>query len=110
MLLLPGEIQMDLSRHVVEGARLDSMQELHRYALCGDQIVPAPGHVPVRIELQNSGGEGVAAAKVIEQPPIEAGRSESSLNSWNISGAAGHGAEYTVGEPRLLQRGPIRKS
>src|SRR5437870_11394718 len=56
MLFLPGEIESAFTRHVVQRMWLDPVQELLRHSLRGNQVVPAPGHVALGIELQDAGG------------------------------------------------------
>src|SRR2546422_6023859 len=81
MLFLPGEVESAFTRHVVQRMWLDPVQELLRHSLRGNQVVPAPGHVALGIELQDAGGQGVAAAKNVEQPAVKPDRKSTRLNS-----------------------------
>ena len=80
MLFLPGEIESAFTRHVVQRMRLDPVQDLLRHSLGGNQIIPAPGHVALGIDLQDSGGQRIAPAKVVEQPAVEPGVPEGLLD------------------------------
>src|SRR5207244_11963854 len=42
--------------------------------------LPSSGHVAVGIELQDAGGQGVAAAKIVEQPAVKPGFLEGLLD------------------------------
>src|SRR5712692_6687576 len=80
MLFLPGQVESAFTRHVVQRMWLDPVQELLRHSLRGNQVVPASGHVAVGIELQDAGGQGVAAAKIVEQPAVKPGFLEGLLD------------------------------
>src|SRR5437879_8494489 len=63
---------------------LDPVQELLRHSLGGNQVIPAPSHVAVGIDLQDSGGQRIAPAKIVEQPAGEPGVPEGLLNGGDV--------------------------
>src|SRR2546428_13478270 len=90
MLFLPGEVESAFTRHVVQRMGLDPVQELLRHSLRGNQVVPAPSHVALGIELQDSGGQWVARAKIVEQPAVKPGFPEGLLNGGDVIAVRRH--------------------
>src|SRR2546426_9063034 len=80
MLFLPRQVKPALAGNLVQGVRFNLVENLGRSSLRGYQVVPAPRHVAGRIELQDAGGQGVAAAKIVEQPAVKPGFLEGLLD------------------------------
>ncbi len=83
MVFLPRQIEAALARHIIQGVRFNLVENLGRSSLRGNQVVPAPRHVAFGIELQDAGGQGVAPAKVVEQPAVKPGFPEGLLDGGN---------------------------
>lgn len=64
MLFLPGKRRSVFARHVVQGRQFDYMQDFRRDPLCGNWVVPEPGHVECGIKLQNTSGRGLLLRKL----------------------------------------------
>src|SRR2546428_13515919 len=86
MLFLPRQVKPALAGNLVQGMRFNLVENLGRSTLRGYQVVPAPRHVAGRIELQDAGGQGVAAAKGVEQPAVKLGFPEGLLEGGNTVG------------------------
>src|SRR6266705_5247993 len=86
MLFLPRQVKPALAGDLVQGVRFNLVENLVRSSLRGYQVVPAPRHVAGRIELQDAGGQGVAAPKVVEQPAVKPGFPEGLLDGGNTVG------------------------
>ena len=82
-LLLPRHIAVGLSWQCIQYVRLDAMQQLDRSPLRRDPVVPSPGHMDGRIELEYTIGEGVAPAEIIEEPAVDLGITQCLLNFAN---------------------------
>jgi hypothetical protein len=56
------------------------MKQLDRNPLRRNPVVPAPGHMKCRIELEYPIGEGVAPAEIIEEPAVNLSVTQGLLN------------------------------
>ncbi len=56
------------------------MQQLDRSPLCRNPVVPPPGHMEPRIELEYAIGEGVTPAEIVEEPAADLGIAQCLLN------------------------------
>ena len=55
------------------------MDELARFACCGNEVVPAPRHMSVW-KAENAVGERIAVVMIVEEPAVEALVAERGLN------------------------------
>src|SRR5207245_10322704 len=105
VLLLPRKVKPALAGNLVQGMRFNLVENLGRSTLRGYQVVPAPRHVAGRIELQDAGGQGAAAAKVVEQPAVKLGFPGGLLDGGNTVGGLPGARVF-----RTLRRGDRRDS
>lgn len=96
-LLLPRHIAVGLSRQCIEHARLDAMQQLNGNPLRRNPVVPSPGHMERRIELEYAIGEGIAPAEIIEEPAVDLGITKCLLNlADTLLYGRGHGRGHLI--------------
>ncbi len=60
------------------------MDELARFALCGDEVVPAARDVRLGVEAEDALADGVAVVMIVEEPAIEPGFAQRGLNRIEI--------------------------
>ena len=65
---------------VALGMRFDAMEYFNRGAMRRNPVVPSPRHMERRVEPEDTIGEGVATAEVVEKPAVNLGISKGLLN------------------------------
>jgi hypothetical protein len=72
-------------RQQVEVVAFDGVHEGARFALPGDQVIPAAcREVGAAVHARQAGGNRVGAVKIVQQPSIERPSAQGTLNGWNI--------------------------
>ena len=78
--LLPAAIDEFPARQRVEFELLDRHYNFHRLAGRWDVVEPAARRDEVLVHLQDAIGEGIAVAKIIEEPAVQLCRAQSRLD------------------------------
>ena len=63
---------------------LDAMHKLARLASGGNEVVPAAGDVGLGIEAEDMRRDGIAVMVIVEEPAVERGFAQSSLDGVEI--------------------------
>jgi hypothetical protein len=81
---LPSGIEHAAAGQRIETALFNAVQELARLAVCGNEVIPAAGYVRTGIEAQDVRGNGIAMMVIVEEPAVNVGLAQRSLNGVEI--------------------------
>jgi hypothetical protein len=81
---LPSGIEHAAAGQRIETALFNAVQELARLAICRNEVIPAAGYVRIGIEAQDVRGNGIAMMVIVEEPAVNLGLAQRSLNGVEI--------------------------